>query len=183
MALERAEIFLRERGAAQLAHPGGTLYEHLLRVAATLREWGADAAVEAAGLCHACYGTDGFGVALLPVTERAVLAELIGQPAEGLVYLYGSGDRSVVYPQFRAGGPVLFRDRFTGQDTVVSEADCRAFLEMTAANELDVLAKDAALAAKHGASLWRLFSRARGYLSEAAWQACRQQLAGASWAR
>ena len=57
--------FLLERGAGRLQHPGGTLYEHVTRVAALLAEWGASEEVQAAGLCHACYGTAGFPHALL----------------------------------------------------------------------------------------------------------------------
>ncbi|MEU0678020.1 DUF6817 domain-containing protein [Streptomyces sp. NPDC006172] len=50
--------------------------------------WGADPDVQLAGLCHAGYGTDGFDGSLLGITERWVLAELIGDRAEALVYLY-----------------------------------------------------------------------------------------------
>jgi hypothetical protein len=181
MSFEAAEKFLRERGAASLKHPGGTLYEHLVRVAATLTRWEASPATRAAGLCHACYGTDSFEVTLMRLDERPVLAELIGQPAESLVYLYGSCDRSAVYPQFRSEEPVIFRDRFTGATHCPSEEDCRAFMEITAANELDVLARDPAMAARHSASLFRLFRQARGYLSEAAWQACEEQLGSSPW--
>jgi hypothetical protein len=34
------EKFLIQRGAGRLSHPGGTLYEHLVRVAALLADWG-----------------------------------------------------------------------------------------------------------------------------------------------
>ncbi|GIH08233.1 hypothetical protein Rhe02_63000 [Rhizocola hellebori] len=152
-------------------------------MSATLARWQADPAIQAAGLCHACYGTDGFDVSLMRLDERPVLGALIGQPAEELVYLYGSCDRAAVYPQFRSDGPVIFRDRFTGETHCPSEKDCRAFMELTAANELDVLARDSALAAKHSAGLFRLFKQARGYLSDAAWQACEEQLGSAPWER
>jgi hypothetical protein len=56
-------------------------------------------------------------------------------------------------------------------------------MEITAANELDVLARDPGLAAKHSASLFRLFRAARGYLSDAAWQACEEQLGSSPWER
>ncbi len=79
-----------------MAHPGGTLLEHLRRVAALLRSWGADPAVEVAGLCHA--------------------------------------------------------------------------------NELDVVRRNPAIAAEHGAGLFRLFERARHRLSDAAWLACQDLL-------
>ena len=54
---------LASRGAAGIAHPGGTLLAHLERVHALLTEWGARPAVRLAGLCHAYYGTDRFPAA------------------------------------------------------------------------------------------------------------------------
>jgi (p)ppGpp synthase/HD superfamily hydrolase len=78
--------FLLARGAGQLAHPGGTLHAHLNRVAALLAEWGADEDLQVAGLCHASYGTDGFGQALLTLDERPVLRALAGARVESLVY-------------------------------------------------------------------------------------------------
>ncbi|WP_079060410.1 VOC family protein [Streptomyces bungoensis] len=77
----RAEEFLSARGADRTAHPGGTLLEHLHRVAHLLSAWGADPDAQLAGLCRAAYGTDGFDGSLLGTTERGVLAELIGDRA------------------------------------------------------------------------------------------------------
>ncbi|MFD8543247.1 DUF6817 domain-containing protein [Streptomyces sp. NPDC059649] len=184
--------FLRARGAGRMPHPGGTLLEHLLRVARLLGEWDADPAVQVAGLCHAAYGTDGFDQTLLDVGEldvgkldvggleaggRAVLTELIGERAEALVHLYASCDRDVVYPRFGGGRrPVVFRDRFTGQEHTPPEPDVRAFLEITAANELDVLAHNAELAERYGPALCRLFTRAQDLLSAAARDACEHHL-------
>jgi hypothetical protein len=170
------ERFLVERGADRVPHVGGSLYDHLRRVANLLRDWGAEPEVEVAGLCHACYGTDAFGPSLIGTADRAALAALIGSRAEALVYLYGSCDRSAVYPRLGAEEPVPFRDRFTGETHTAAEPDLRAFLEMTAANELDVLAHDAALAERYGASLLGLFTRTRDRLSAAAWRACAEAL-------
>ncbi|WP_198347734.1 hypothetical protein [Nocardia terrae] len=50
-------------------------------------------------------------------------------------------------------------------------------MEITAANELDVVILNAELAAAHGFALYRLFDRSRHYLSEAAWQAWQAQFA------
>jgi len=163
--------FLLDRGAGELAHPGGTLYEHLARVAELLAAWGADEDLQAAGLCHACYGTDGYPQPLLAPSERLVLADLIGIRAESLVYLYGSCDRDLVYPALGGAGPVSFRDRFTGQMHTPREADVRSFTELTAANELDIIRHNPAAAAQHGTVLRELFTRARPRLTEAAWQA------------
>jgi hypothetical protein len=141
-----------------------------------LSDWGADEVLQAAGLCHACYGTDGFDHAMVDVADRQALMELIGPRAEALVYLYCSCDRAAVYPLLGSDGPVAFRDRFTGRTVVPPERDVRAFVEVTAANELDALAHNSAVAAEHGAGLFSLFAGARDRLSDAAWAACVDQL-------
>ncbi|MER5636268.1 DUF6817 domain-containing protein [Kitasatospora sp. NPDC002227] len=170
------EDLLRERGAAELPHPGGTLLDHLNRVARLLADWGADPDVQAAGLCHAMYGTDGFDRALLGTHERPLLAESAGERAEALVHLYASCDRGVVHPRLANGRPVVFRDRFTGREHTPAEPDLRAFVELTAANELDVLAHSPDLATRYGPALLRLFTGAHDLLSAPAWDACRRQL-------
>ncbi len=167
----RIRAFLLERGADRLQHPGGTLYAHVGRVAGLLAEWGATEEVQAAGLCHACYGTDGYAPVLLSLAERPVLAELIGPRAESLVYLYASCNRAAVYPYLQQDGPVPVLDRFTGTTRTPPERDIRVFLELTAANELDVIRQSAAMAAEHGPALLWLFAAARQRLSAAAWEA------------
>jgi len=102
---------LVERGAGGIAHPGGTLLEHLRRVAALLGEWGASEDVQMAGLCHACYGTDGFPASLLRLDERDVLAGRIGRRAEAWVYLYASCDRTPCTPPCAHRHPHQHRDR------------------------------------------------------------------------
>lgn len=176
MDREGADRFLLEHGAAGIEHPGGTLLTHLRRVADRLTAWGAADEVVLAGLCHAAYGTDGFATALLPLSNRGELVEVIGAAAEELVYLYGSCDREASYPRLRGAGPVAFRDRFTGEVREVDVAGVRAFLEITAANELDVFAHNEALAARHGPALLELFSRTRERLSGPAWAACQLAL-------
>lgn len=174
-AEQKIQEFLRDRGAGQLPHPGGTLYEHLVRVAALLAEWGASEDLQLAGLCHACYGTAGYPHALLGLDERPVLSALAGARAESLVYLYGSCDRATVYPDLKETGPVPFRDRFTGRTRTPPERDIRAFTELTAANELDVMRHNEALAAQHGAELRQFFAGLRLRLTDAAWQAWSRQ--------
>lgn len=169
--MDHIEQFLRDRGAGEIPHPGGTLLAHLARVADTLASWGADHDIQSAGRCHAMYGTDGFNQALLELRDREVLRALIGDRAEGLVYLYGSCDRSAVYPRLDSR-PVVFRDRFTGHQRQLTDLELRALLEITAANELDVMTHNAELAATHGKSLYALFDRGKAHLSFPAWRAC-----------
>ena len=109
---------LVERGADCIEHPGGTLLDHLGRVASLLEGWGATDDVQKAGLCHACYGTDGFAPSLLGLDERGLLAARIGRRAEAWVYLYASCDREVVYPALGSRGSLWFRDgsRLTQSD-------------------------------------------------------------------
>jgi hypothetical protein len=72
---------------------------------------------------------------------------------------------------------VAFRDRFTSRGHLPAEADVRALVEITAANELDVLAHNTELAQRHGPALYLLFARSRELLSARAWHACAGQLA------
>lgn len=175
-----AEQFLIERGAEDIAHPGGTLLAHLRRVADQLETWGAPADVVLAGLCHATYGTDGFDVTLLPVSERAELARVIGPGAEGIVYLYASCDRGKTYPALGGTGAVPFHDRFTGQARPVGADELRSFMAITAANELDVVAHNPDLAARYRQPLLELLTSARERLSRPAWAAARLALSRVS---
>lgn len=165
--LRPALRLLRQCGAETLDHPGGTLLAHLLRVRQRLAEWGARPALQRAGLCHAFYGTDGFGSALLPLERRRELASAIGGEAEELVYIYAACDRKVTYRGLGA-----YRDRFTGGTRAPAPQEQRDFAELTAANELDLAALDEDFRRRHGDGLLKLFTRMRPALSPAAWQSC-----------
>lgn len=171
-----AKQFLIDHGAAEVDHPGGTLLTHLCRVADQLAAWGAASEVVLAGLCHAVYGTDGFATALLPPTKRGEVVDVIGTAAEAIAYLYGSCDREATYPRLVGAGPVAFRDRFAGTVREVDGARVRAFVEITAANELDVVAHNEQFAARYGPALLGLFTSARDRLSLRAWDACQLAL-------
>ncbi|MFF6781647.1 DUF6817 domain-containing protein [Streptomyces sp. NPDC012510] len=174
-AADRAVTLLRRFGAADLAHPGGTLLAHLQRVHARLGLWRARPALRLAGLCHAFYGTDGFPTALLPPDRRADLAAVIGAEAEALVYLYGSCDRRATHPVLtRADAP--FHDRFTGRTHTPAPQLRRDFAELSAANELDLAREDPDFREKWGPGLLELFTGFRPLLSEAAWHDCRTVL-------
>ncbi|MFI9251774.1 DUF6817 domain-containing protein [Streptomyces sp. NPDC053069] len=175
-ASARAIKLLRELGAEEVAHPGGTLLAHLQRVREQLADWGARPALQLAGLCHAFYGTDGFPTALLSLDGRAELAAVIGAESEAIVYLYASCDRKATYPTL-ADANVPFHDRFTGHTRVPEPQLCRDFAELSAANELDLARIDPSFRKKWGAELLALFTRFRPLLSEPAWSACQAVLA------
>jgi hypothetical protein len=174
----RVEEFLVSLGADRMPHPGGTLLEHLRRVAELLARWGAPDDIQAAGLCHACYGTSGFDHPLLHLTDRPRLAALVGPRAESLVYLYGACDRAATYPQLTGSGRVRFQDRFTGATHTPPDSDVNAFLLVTVANEVDVAVHNRDMAAEHGPALFDLFARTRERLPYVAWASARDTFAG-----
>ncbi|MEV0483986.1 DUF6817 domain-containing protein [Streptomyces sp. NPDC050508] len=169
---------LRELGAAETAHPGGTLLAHLQRVQEQLAVWDARPALQLAGLCHAFYGTDGFPTALLSLDRRDELAAVIGVEAEGIVYVYGSCDRRATYPTL-ADADAAFQDRFTGRARIPGQQLRRDFAELSAANELDLARIDPAFREKWGPQLLAFFTRLRPLLSQPAWSDCRMVLAAA----
>jgi hypothetical protein len=160
---------LASRGAARIPHPGGTLLAHLERVHALLTQWGARPALQAAGLCHAFYGTDGFAAALGDPSRRDELAAIIGTEAERLVYFYASCDRRFSYPHL-AERHGRFKDRFTGAVFRPPLRLRRDFAELTAANELDIAAVNPRLRGQAGPELLRLFTSWTDLLSDIAWQ-------------
>jgi hypothetical protein len=133
--------FLRERGAESIPHPGGTLFHHLVRTAATLAQWACATDVILAGLCHATYGTDGFPTSLLAIDDRVVLRSLIGSESEAVVYCYGASDRALTWPLIGDLGPVPYRDRFTDQTRGLGPDEAGTYWTITVANELDLIDK------------------------------------------
>ncbi|MFE6287916.1 DUF6817 domain-containing protein [Streptomyces sp. NPDC057877] len=172
---DQARLLLRQLGAEAVAHRGGTLLAHLDRVRRRLADWSARPALQLAGLCHACYGTDGFPATLLPLDRRADLASVIGAEAEAIVYAYASCDRDASYPAFHEPASAL-HDRFTGGTLVPGLRLRRDLAELTAANELDLAHHDPVFRERWGPDLLTLFTRFRPLLSEPAWQECRAVL-------
>lgn len=134
----RALRLLYDRHADAVPHLFGRLLDHLERTERLLMDWGSTQALSTAGLCHACYGTDGFGFALLGLDEREVLTTAVGPDVEALVHLYASCDRSFLYPQIGAGHATLFRNRFTGEVFPLTDGQLQDLVDLTLANEADV---------------------------------------------
>ena len=145
---ERVETWLRERGAASIEHAGGSLYEHLGRVRDRLAAHGHGGDEQLAALTHAAYGTDGFPVTLLDVTDRVELRALIGPRAEAMVYRYGGCDRGRTWRALPATATVW--SRFTGHAETPTPEELRAFVDLSIVNELDVCEHSAEIAARAG---------------------------------
>jgi hypothetical protein len=146
--VDEVKTWLQDRGTATTEHPGGTLYLHLVRVSDRMRALGLREDVCLAGLAHAAYGTDGFPVTLLDWTDRTPLADLVGDAAEQLVYLYCACDRALTWRSLAETAEVT--DRFTGRVTRLDPVPLRDFVDLSIVNELDVLEQSATSARRHG---------------------------------
>lgn len=152
----RISRFVQKHGGNRIAHPGGTLAAHLARVADKLRAWGAEDTIIDAARLHAGYGTDGFAVAIASTSSRAEVVSVVGAASEALIDLYCVCDRKASYGSWATKTPVVVeRD---GCDTrPIAKDTCRALIEMTVANELDVMTHDAGLASHYGPALLAQF--------------------------
>jgi pimeloyl-ACP methyl ester carboxylesterase len=160
----RIELFQTRSGADSIRHPGGTLARHLNRTGDTLRAWGASPVLVDAGRLHAAYGTDGFLTALATGTARAKVEAVVGSEAETVIDSYCRCDRERSYPTWHTDSPVLI-DRHTDGREPLSNDMRLALMELTVANELDVLEHDPETAARFGAALIRLFARWSPFLT------------------
>ena len=166
----RIARFYAAHGAERIAHPGGTLASHLQRTGDLLCDWQAPPWLVDAGRLHAAYGTDGFDVPLVDASGQGTIASFAGERAEALIRLYGRCDRARSYPTWSSAAPVVV-DRESGAATALDAEQRAALIELTVANELDVLAHDPEIAQRFGAELARLFAAWRAFMSDAAWRA------------
>ena len=159
---------LKAWGAGEFAHLNGTLEAHLKGTYELLRSWKANLTLCDAGLFHAAYGTDGFDEHLLSLDNRAKIADIIGEEAEQIVYLYCSCDRSYVFENIRPNHPVQFHNRFTDQYFELTEEQGCDFYLLTVANELEIAAQSTAFVSQHGEALRALFANMTQYLPASA---------------
>lgn len=193
--------FLRLQSADSIPHVETSLFAHLTSTHRILCEWGRKPDLCLAGLCHAVYGTDGFNPSLLQLDKRHELKALIGDHAEAIVYLYASCDRGFLYPQirqqsnkswqywlknklrmlkhkgWRKGWDVpQFRDRFSGEIRKLPIQVWADFLELTFANELEILQRRSSLSAQEKKHWKTLMLPCRPWVSREAFTLARSVL-------
>ncbi len=199
---ERYRSYLAGHGADTTPHVGSTLLQHLEGTCDLLESWGNADHVAVAGLLHTAYGTAGFPLAFHGPDGRAAFARVAGHDVETLVYLYGSCDRDFLYPQLErlAGGSrrtladrawnvvvrgfrlghdpdVTFRDRFDSRSFRPALALFRDFLELTFANELELIRRAHPLPEESRRRWERLFRPCLPLLGAGANAAFREYLA------
>lgn len=156
---------LAELGAGDFAHLNGSLEEHFVGVYDLLVEWNAAPTLQDAGLFHAAYGTSGFTDQMVSLDQRHLIADIIGEAAEEIVYLYCSCDRDIFWPRIGVAEPLLFKNRFSDAEFELSPQQLREFCELTAANELQLAAADPAFADQYRAEFINVFARMTPWLT------------------
>jgi hypothetical protein len=167
---------LKKLGAGEFEHLNGPLIEHLEATYKLLQQWDAAQALCDAGLYHAAYGTDGFEANVVELSRRNEIAQIIGQSAEEIVYLYCACDRSFVFSNFNAKEPIRFRNRFTMSEFSLTNEQAISFCELTVANELELVMASDEFKNKHGQGLFDLFLKMAPLLSAVANKSVNQVL-------
>ena len=102
-------------GAGDFEHLDGSLIEHLQGTKDLLQQWGAAVELQDAGLYHAAYGTAGFSQDFASTDQREKIADVIGCPAEEIVYQYCACDRKAFFSRVGKEENPKFPNRFTSE--------------------------------------------------------------------
>lgn len=159
---------LNELGAGEFEHLNGSLIKHLHNTYKLLEKWGASQELCDSGLYHAAYGTAGFDEQVVSLSQRNDIANIIGDAAEEIVYLYCSCDRNFVFQDFNANERIQFRDRFKDEEFILTHEQAQQFCELTVANEIELAIDSNEFLAEHGKALYYLFIKMKPLLSETA---------------
>lgn len=127
--------FLREEGAGDVQHSGTNLLVHLVNVYLLLREWDCPSHLRIAGLCHSLYGWR-----TAPTSaDRNILADVIGNESERILYCYASIPASEWLDALEAGGSNSsdMRHAAANEGMVVSYREMLDLLVLEAANILE----------------------------------------------
>lgn len=125
--------FLVDLGIEKVPHSGKNYLAHLIGVYKFMEKLACSEEMCRAGMFHSIYGTEKFQGFKLELEQRAIVRDLIGERAEKLGYLNCAMDRETFDAALDQPGPEhRFRDRITGAEVVLSQADfddlCRVHL-------------------------------------------------------
>jgi hypothetical protein len=137
--LERRVQFLRSHQADLLGHSGGDLLSHLLGTRDLLLDWGERPAVCDAGLFHSVYSTEHYQPAVVPVSLRGEVRELVGPEAEGLAWLFCVMHRDSFDENLTRLEGFVVKDRLTGDWVPLSEGQFLDLVTLSFANTLEAL--------------------------------------------
>jgi hypothetical protein len=104
MVDEKIVAFLHEQ-TKDVTHSGRTFFEHLVGVHDLLQQRRAPSYVCLAGLFHSIYGTNVFRHQTVPINNRDLIVDLIGEHAELLAFIFCSCERPKALIQAAQRGP------------------------------------------------------------------------------
>jgi hypothetical protein len=164
---------LEALNAGNFEHVNGQLISHLKNTYGYLLEWGNREALCVAGLYHAVYSTDGYTQQLIDINRRSDIIHLIGAEAENIVYHYAACDRSYFYSKIGRSEGFLYHDRFTCEENSLERHLFCDLLELTLANEIEIVSNNSDFKEKYRAWYIELFNRFEPYVSCNAFQCYR----------
>lgn len=135
--LEMQLAFLRGRGAKARSHSFSNLLDHLLGTRKLLLCWQASPTLCIAGLFHSVYGTESFEPETVSLAKRESVRELIGKPAEEMVYLFSVMTQESFENNLRADPEYRLRERTTGNWVEIEPQMLRDLCNLSAANWLE----------------------------------------------
>jgi len=126
------ESFVRDK-ADGVGHSGRTFYQHLRGTYDLLD--GAPDYVRLAGLCHSIYGTNAFKRAVIPMSMRSAVRDVIGDDAERLAFIFCSCNRPIALIRAaKQGAPYFVLDRHSKRRIDLSPQDLSDLLWIEMAN-------------------------------------------------
>jgi len=90
---DRIQRFLAEHKVDQIPHSGRTLADHLLQTYDLLKNAGQSDAVCSAGALHSIFGTNIFKIVTIPLSDKHLVVDLVGQAAADLIEEFSQIDR------------------------------------------------------------------------------------------
>ena len=134
-----------------------------------LKAWGAREALQQAGLFHQAYCKGQvYDRQLLSQHQRQLIAEVIGQESENIVYHYCACDREHFFNSLMQDAVPMYIDRFTQSQTCLAPQLLNDLCEIFVATELESLLNTPANTAVTARHPRQLFSCLAPYLSRGA---------------
>jgi hypothetical protein len=154
-AWQRRLAFLRSIHVDSVEHSQRNLLDHLSGTHALLVAWNERPAICDAGLFHSVYGTEHFGTASIPLSQREQVKEIIGPEAERLAWLFGIMRRETFDENINRPSGFSIEHRLTGERIPLTREDIRDLVTLSFANTLEALPRLS----------WRLRRACRHYLT------------------
>jgi len=163
--MDNALTELIKLGVEDFTHINGNLLSHLKGTKELLSKWGNRESLCNAGLYHSIYGTEGYKNQTSD--DRTKIINIIGEEAEKIVFYFSTCDRDHFYSQIDQPELKIHLNRLSGKIEILSESMVKDLLELTLANELEILMKLPFPLPKK----WKiLFKRFKNYVSDAGFQ-------------